>query len=208
MSSCSEKYNTWASHNHRFHFTMSEMSPAEASVKGPGSGVSQGEPPVVHLRVGEKLFNATAHTLSKESTYFRSLVSGQHQQPTDGAFFVDADPDLFAYVLRYLRHGIYPVCFSPDSGHDYATYSGITRLAEQFGIERLTRWLVDRQYESAIECSLSIGWVRLGDASVSHPSAERMYCLGPPDGYGSVCVFKRSFTARPEAFLTQDRGNA
>lgn len=103
----------------------------------------------------------TAHTLSKESPYFRSLMSDENQQLADGTFFVDADPGLLACVLRYLRAGIYPICFHRDSGHNYAAYMGIRQLAEQFGIDNLARWLVDRQRKISIDFSVSVQQMRL-----------------------------------------------
>lgn len=150
----------------------------------------------------------TAHILAKESACLRSLVSDQRQQLGNVTFFIDADPDLFAYVLRYLRHGIYPVCFNPESGHDYATYMGIRQLAEQFGIGNLARWLADRQYESAIECSVSSQPVLVGAASASYPSTEQVWHVGTPDHFNRVSVFKRKFTPREDVFLIQNRGSA
>ncbi|KAG8165348.1 hypothetical protein KVR01_005623 [Diaporthe batatas] len=184
---------------------MSELSSTNTLTGESVPTSIQGGLPVVHLQVGERLFNTHAHTLCKESAYFRSLVSGEHQQLADGTIFVDADPDLFAHVLRYLRHGIYPVCFNQTGGHHHARYMGIKQLAEHFEIENLARWLANRQYESAIECSLSLERVRLGDMSTSPSSAERIHCVGTPDDNGLVSVLKHSYTAREDVFLRQIR---
>lgn len=186
---------------------MSDLPFTDIFVEESVLAASQRPSRVVRLHVGEKVFSTTVRTLLKESAYFRSLTPDARQKLANETFFVDADPDLFAYVLRYLRHGIYPVCFSLDGGHDYVTYSGIRLLAEKFAIESLARWLADRQYESAIECSVSVGKMRADDTFISHSSAERIDGLGLPE-QGSIFVFKRRFTAREDVFLKQQTGSA
>ncbi|POS79760.1 hypothetical protein DHEL01_v201855 [Diaporthe helianthi] len=182
---------------------MSELSSTDTLAEESVPVASQGEPPIV-LRIGEKCFYTNVLTLTKESAYFRTMLS---QPPIHGTFFVDADPGLFSYVLRYLRRGIYPVCFSRSSGHDYVTYSGIRLLADKFGIERLARWIAGRQYESAIECSLSVEWTRLMGMPASHSSAEQINCFGTPEN-GWIHMFKRRFTAREDVFLRQNSDSA
>lgn len=134
-------------------FTMSQPSSSSKAETGRDkqkSGVESRKAQLIHLQVGEKVFSTTRHTLCKESAYFRTLLRDQAQQLTGGTYFVDADPELFSHILRYLRHGIYPVSFSRCSGHDYATYLGVERLATEFGIQKLMKWFVDKQYESAM----------------------------------------------------------
>jgi hypothetical protein len=174
-------------------------------VEESGPRLTPPERRIVRLQVGETVFTTTQHTLCKESAYFQSLLSDQYQQLTSGEFFVDADPGLFAYILRYLRHGIYPVCFSQESGHDLATYLGIERLATEFGIEKLAKWLVDRQYESAVECSVSFD-DKSPFGSRSYTSTDHVNCY--PRRGGWVCMIKTRFTARREAFLDENTDHA
>lgn len=134
---------------------------------------------VVHLQVGETVSSTTEHNLCEESAYFRSLLSDRNKQLPGENLFGDADPDLFAYILQYLRHGIYPVCFSQGNGHDIAKYLGIQRVAADLGIEKLAKWLVDRQYESAVECSVSFQEIRLR-RSTPYPSTDQVSFLPCP----------------------------
>jgi hypothetical protein len=61
--------------------------------------------------------------LIEESTYFESLLSGRwNTAREDGSYFVDADPDLFVHILRYLRRRVLPVFYNLQKGHDYALY--------------------------------------------------------------------------------------
>ncbi|KAG6362909.1 hypothetical protein INS49_008004 [Diaporthe citri] len=179
----------------------------------PAPGVKSQERQPIRLQVGETVFSTTHHTLCKESTYFQCLLSDRNQQLTNGSYFVDADPELFSYILRYLRHGIYPVSFSRSSGHDYATYLGIERLATELRIERLTKWLVDKQYESAIKCAVSFERMKPSMFNwLSDTLPPRLYLSTDhvnflPDSNGRVWEVKKRFMVRPEAFLTEPQGS-
>lgn len=126
---------------------------------------------------------------------------------------MDADPELFSHILRYLRHGIYPVAFSRSSGHDYATYLGIERLATELRIERLTKWLVDKQYESAIKCAVSFERMKPSVFNwLSDTLPPRLYLSTDhvnflPDSNGRVWEVKKRFMVRPEAFLAEPHGS-
>lgn len=180
-----------------------------------GPGMGSPERRIVILQVGETVFTTTEHTLCKESAYFQSLLSDRNKQLPGGNFFVDADPDLFAYILQYLRHGIYPVCFSQGSGHDIVTYLGIQRVAADLGIEKLAKWLVDRQYESAVECSASVQEISLY-GSTPYPSTDQVSFLTcPSTDHGAfslpsnkIHMVRQSLTVRPEAFLEENRDHA
>lgn len=165
---------------------------------------------IIRLQVGETTFTTTHHTLCKESAYFQTLLSDRNQQLTNGTYFVDADPDLFAHILRYLRHGIYPISFTPNNIHDHATYLGIERLAADFGIERLVKWTVDKQYESAIECSVSFERVIAWHSQTASPISRPMmtdHVDFVPDSNGRIWEVKKRLTARPEAFLAEPQGS-
>lgn len=63
----------------------------------------------VLLQVGERRFTTTNETLTNESTFFASLLSGRWSNALpDGSHFIDADPMLFEHILRYLRRGVLP----------------------------------------------------------------------------------------------------
>ncbi|KAL8866719.1 MAG: hypothetical protein Q9174_006127, partial [Haloplaca sp. 1 TL-2023] len=77
--------------------------------------------PIV-LQVGEQYFHTSKSTLDG-STFLHSLTErwAADKQP-DGSFFLDQDPELFKHVLRFLRHGVFPLSYGNAKGHDFATY--------------------------------------------------------------------------------------
>ena len=66
----------------------------------------------VTIQVGERAFTTTQDTLSK-SGVLTAMLSGSWEGDLldNGSYFIDADPDIFEYVLRYLRHGIFPLFY-------------------------------------------------------------------------------------------------
>lgn len=77
----------------------------------------------IRLQVGERHFTTTRDTLTAESRYFASLLSGRWDNALeDGSYFIDADPMLFDHILRYLRRGIFPLFVDMAKGHDYHLY--------------------------------------------------------------------------------------
>ncbi|KAJ0108560.1 hypothetical protein J7T55_002164 [Diaporthe amygdali] len=139
---------------------------------------------IIHLRVDETVFTTTRHTLCTESSYFQSLLSDRKQQLTDGTHFVDADPELFAHILRYLRHA-------------------------DLQIEGLAKWLHGKHYESAIECSVPFEPVMnlnyVGPTNLSRPylptdDVDFLVASTSSDN-GMVWEVKKNFTVRPEAIL-------
>lgn len=209
-SSPSEKTRTQIS---KFTMPLASSTKTETGRGEPVPGVKSQEQQPIRLQVGETVFSTTRQTLCKESTYFQFLLSDRNQKLTNGSFFIDADPELFSYILRYLRHGIYPVLFSRSNGHDYATYLGIERLATDLRIERLTKWLVDKQYESAIKCAVSFermkpsvfNWLSDTLPTRLYLSTDHINFL--PDSNGRVWEVKKRFIVRPEAFLAELQGS-
>ncbi|KAG9403856.1 hypothetical protein AC1031_005349 [Aphanomyces cochlioides] len=63
---------------------------------------------VIKLNVGGRLFAIPRDTLLKyEGSYFHAMLSQNHWKPDldNDAYFIDADPTLFEYVMAYLREG-------------------------------------------------------------------------------------------------------
>lgn len=66
---------------------------------------------IIRLNVGGRLMTTTRTTLTKHKD---SLLEKMFQEDSplpparlvDGAFFIDADPDVFCVILTWLRHGI------------------------------------------------------------------------------------------------------
>ncbi|KAL8649972.1 MAG: hypothetical protein Q9226_005346 [Calogaya cf. arnoldii] len=105
----------------------------------------------IFLQVGEQRFCVSKDTLSG-SHMLSATISERwdaNKQP-DGSFFIDADPDIFKYVLRFLRHGVYPLCYDQAKGHDFATYAAIQKQADYLLIPELVKWLSEARYVSAV----------------------------------------------------------
>jgi BTB/POZ domain-containing protein KCTD9 len=108
---------------------------------------------IVRLQVGERIFTTTRDTLVSESTFFASLLSGRwaSNRLGDGSYFIDADPNLFEHILRYLRRGVFPLCFDLARGHDHALYDALLQESRYFGIIRLQAYLAERRYLKIVE---------------------------------------------------------
>ncbi|KAK8196947.1 uncharacterized protein BKA78DRAFT_340689 [Phyllosticta capitalensis] len=102
----------------------------------------------ITLQVCTRRFVTTRDTLRSGSPYFEALLSSRwaHNVQSDGSIFIDADPDLFAHILRFLRREVYPVFFDVDKGHDYALYTALQEEGRYFRIDKLFQWLEEKRY--------------------------------------------------------------
>lgn len=73
----------------------------------------------------------------------------------DGSYFIDADPQIFKHVLRFLRHGVYPLCCDMTTGHDLGLYMAIHRQADFLLVPKLSDWLSKQQYFKAVTIDTS-----------------------------------------------------
>jgi len=111
---------------------------------------------IITLQVGDRRFTTRSHTLTKESRFFTSLLSGKWgDKHSDGSYFIDSDPAVFEHVLRYLRSGVLPLYYQKDAGHDYGLYIAVLEQADFFGIERLQEWIKEKQYLEAVKIQRS-----------------------------------------------------
>ena len=110
----------------------------------------------IHLQVGERRF-ITSTDILKGSGFFAAFTAERWESQTeeDGSYFVDADPEIFAHILRYLRHDILPIFYDREKGHDYPLYLAVEQQAEYFVIPRLLNWLRQKRYLSAITIDTS-----------------------------------------------------
>ena len=118
----------------------------------------------ITLQIGERRFITTSETLSQGSHFFAALLSGRwDNSQADGSYFIDADPELFVHILRYLRRGVLPIFYDNTKGHDYALYLALFEEARYFQIPRLEKWLHDKGYLQAIKISYLA--IELGEIS-------------------------------------------
>ena len=108
------------------------------------------ETPIV-IQAGERRFTTFKTTLTQGSSYYRALFSGSWRncpQP-DGSYFVDIDGDLFAHLLKFLRHGMYPrAIHNAEDRIDREFYGGLLDAAGFLGVDGLYQWLLAEEYFS------------------------------------------------------------
>ncbi|VUC27807.1 unnamed protein product [Clonostachys rosea] len=105
----------------------------------------------ITLRVGERLFHTTRGTLTGESGYFAARLTRWNDVDAGGSYF-DSDPTLFEVILRYLRTGMPPLFFDPDTQtHDLTRYAALLSEARYFQIPLLEAWIVEQKYLRVIE---------------------------------------------------------
>ena len=128
------------------------------------SSTSSALPPntIVDLQVGERRFTTRVSTLCEGSSYFASLFSDRWQdsRSDNGSYFVDADPDIFAHILCYLRRGVLPLLYRQGQGFDHAFYQTLQGEALYFGVEPLYKWIKEKGYLQAVTIQYSMKEVK------------------------------------------------
>jgi hypothetical protein len=83
----------------------------------------------VWLNVGGTYFQTLVSTLTSKSGYFQSFAAAELDESENGAtkqtaIFIDRDPDLFKYILSYLRneHYQFPVNELANLRHEFEYY--------------------------------------------------------------------------------------
>lgn len=127
---------------------------SEFSLLTPDSEASKDDD-LVYLSVGGQTFVTMADTL-QESEYLRQLTS----QSIDKRCFVDADPELFKHILRYLRHGQYPLFYQEGSGFDYGKYNDLLLEAEQLKIRKLANWIEHEAFKKLVKVDFQISTLK------------------------------------------------
>ncbi len=140
---------------------------------------------IVTIQVGERCFTTNKSTLTEESSYFASLLSGRwdYQKSENGNPFIDADPMLFDHILRYLRRGVFPLFYNRANGFDEGLYTLLMHEADFFGIDKLTKWIAYKRYEEVVTVHHTADVVqgRYGESRMidydhkSHPGIEKLY---------------------------------
>ncbi|KAK7632034.1 hypothetical protein BKA81DRAFT_405000 [Phyllosticta paracitricarpa] len=123
---------------------MGPMSSFMSKTAAPKPPIIDEDAPVT-LNVGGTKFFTAPETLSG-SGLLKAALSPDNLQD-DGSFFVDFDPEIFKYVLNYLRTGLAPVCYRGiDQGFDYELAVSLKAAAKYFEINLLYEWLDEKKY--------------------------------------------------------------
>ncbi|KAF2866271.1 hypothetical protein BDV95DRAFT_453284, partial [Massariosphaeria phaeospora] len=110
-------------------------------------------PQTITLDVGGRKFRTAKATLEHGSGWFRTqLSSPKFSTPdADGSYFLDADPDLFAHLLRFMRRpDTFPLFWDRVRGFDFDLYARLEREAAFFQVCGLVEWIQRRQYLKAV----------------------------------------------------------
>lgn len=108
----------------------------------------------IFVNVAGKLYRTTRAVLTK-SPFFRYHLTIPSSRDSDGALVVNADPEIFEYILQYLQHGVYPLFIDPTGHHDIPKYLACAREARYFHLDRLVDWLEQGRYAAAYRIELS-----------------------------------------------------
>ena len=105
------------------------------------------------LKVGERRFITCRSTLTTNSDYFDAVFSGRWPTNTtvDGAYFLDADPEMFEHILNYCRRGVMPLFWDKNRGFDVALYGRLLQDAAYFQVKELCKWIKERKYVDAVK---------------------------------------------------------
>jgi hypothetical protein len=60
------------------------------------------------------------------------------------------------YIQYYLLYGIFPLCFDPDTGHDYRLYEAIMAEAIHFQLHKVLVWLTQGLYRKSVDMSIDM----------------------------------------------------
>ncbi|KAI1139957.1 hypothetical protein F5Y05DRAFT_424772 [Hypoxylon sp. FL0543] len=127
------------------------------SIDGSGVSLFEDEGDRITLQVGERRFNTLRQTLMGGSSYFTRRLSAMCDYADADSYFIDADPDLFEHILRYLRSSRFPVFFDCATlTFDLAKYAALLVEARYFGVDKLADWIENKTYLRAVKLERSV----------------------------------------------------
>lgn len=106
------------------------------------------------LDIGGRKFKTNRDTLIAESGLFRIQLSDRFpwDPQSDGSYFLDADPDVFEHVLRFMqRPSVFPLFYNATQGFDYGLYCRLQAESDYLQIDVLHGWIKDKKYLSAVK---------------------------------------------------------
>jgi hypothetical protein len=129
----------------------------------------------IKLNIGGRIFVTTRNTLCAESGLFRRQLSGDFtwKPEADGSYFLDADPDLFEHLLRFMRRPeVFPLFYTNAAGLDYDLYNRLETEALYFQINTLYDWLKGKKYLLALVATIHAPKVHdFGSGQKTYPAS-------------------------------------
>ncbi|KAF2708984.1 hypothetical protein K504DRAFT_534529 [Pleomassaria siparia CBS 279.74] len=114
---------------------------------------------IITLDVSGRKFQTRKSTLAT-SDYFKSLLSrweDSADRQADGSYFIDTDPEVFEYVLNFMRRpSKFPLCWNRETGFDFVLYSKIEAEADFYLLHDLRDWIRNRSYVDAVHIRFKI----------------------------------------------------
>jgi hypothetical protein len=132
--------------------------PSQSSVirSVPASGTEDASwtyPKILTLDVGGRRFKVSIDILVAESRFFQYQFSDRFnwRPEPDGSYFLDADPELFDHLIRFMRRSsTFPLFYTKDQGFDYNLYQRLQTKAEYFQIDKLHDWIKEKNYLNVV----------------------------------------------------------
>ncbi|KAF1919957.1 hypothetical protein BDU57DRAFT_441639 [Ampelomyces quisqualis] len=164
---------------------MEINEPTPLKTAGQEGGVpipSIAHPKVITLNVGGRKFQTAIDTLRSESGLLAvNLSEGYTWEPqADGSYFLDADPDLFEHLLRFMRRPeVFPLLHTKADGYNYDMYNRLEAEAFYYQMDTLHKWLKAKTYLQAFKTEIgapvirNISFVSQYMPAVSMPEIEK-----------------------------------
>lgn len=116
-------------------------------------------PRLIVLDVSGRKYQTQEVTL-QSSPYFKSFLArwedGSDRQE-DGSYFVDANAEVFQYILDFMRRpSKFPLFWTKETGFDYALYNRLEAEADYFLLHGLRDWLREKRYLDAVKTVVEI----------------------------------------------------
>ena len=116
-------------------------------------------PHLIILDVSGREYRTQKATL-QASPYFQNLLArwddcGDKQE--DGSYLIDADPDVFQYILEFMRRpSKFPLFWTKETSFDYALYNKLEVEADYFLLHDLRDWLRKKRYLDAVKTIVEV----------------------------------------------------
>jgi hypothetical protein len=124
---------------------------------------SSTHPKIITLNVGGRKYETAIDTLRSESGLFaRNFSDGYTWEPqAKGSYFLEANPDLFEHLLRFMRRPeIFPLFYTKADGYNYDLYNHLEAEALYFQMDTLHKWLKAKIYLQAFKTEIGAPVIR------------------------------------------------